>query len=61
MPTPENNDGAKRRSTELLAEADRLLEELPAQIESAKQERERAVRLRKKLVPPTRRGGDRGS
>jgi hypothetical protein len=58
MAAPEN-DGAKRRTTELLAEADRLLEESPAQIEAAKQERERATRLRNKLAPPvipTRRG-----
>jgi len=41
--------GASRSTTDLLAEADRLLEELPGQIESAKQERERSARLRKPL------------
>jgi hypothetical protein len=48
-PAPEGALGANRSTTDVLAEADRLLEELPAQIEAAKQERERAARLRKRL------------
>jgi hypothetical protein len=56
MPAPENSgpegaSGASRSTTDLLAEADRLLEEMPAQIESAKQERERSARLRKQPKP----------
>jgi hypothetical protein len=51
-PAPEVAPGTSRSTTVVLAEADRLLVELPAQIEAAKQERERAARLRKRLSRP---------
>jgi hypothetical protein len=49
---PGDVEGAKRSAADLLAEADRLLEELPERIEAAKRERERAARLRTRPGPP---------
>ncbi len=51
-PAPGDADGGKRSAAELIAEADRLLKELPERIAEAKRERERAARLRKRPAPP---------